>query len=112
MADYVWLITATSSGFGEAIAFEALRRGHKVIATARNSSQLTSLKDAGAAVLDLDVTASDEVLASKFAEANAIYGKITHVANCAGYPLDGSVEEARYIFPGMDAPIDKRLTLA
>ncbi|KAK3329367.1 hypothetical protein B0H66DRAFT_526753 [Apodospora peruviana] len=94
MTDYVWFITATSSGFGEAIAFDALRRGHKVIATARDSSKLDKLRAAGAAVMDLDVTCDEETLAAKLAEANAIYGKITHVASCAGYILEGTVEEA------------------
>ncbi|KAH8899330.1 NAD(P)-binding protein [Thozetella sp. PMI_491] len=94
MADYVWLITATSSGFGKAIALEALRRGYKVVATARDSSQLAELQSAGAAVLDLDVTASDETLTAKFSEVRAIYGKITHVINPAGYPLCGPVEAA------------------
>ena len=97
MVEYVWLITGTSSGFGKAIANEALRRGHKVVATARNSSGLGDLKAAGAAVMDLDVTADDKVLAAKFVEANAIYGKITHIANCAGYALTGAVEEASYV---------------
>ncbi|KAK5663680.1 hypothetical protein OQA88_4111 [Cercophora sp. LCS_1] len=94
MADSVWLITGASSGFGNSIALEALQRGYKVIATARNSSKLGSLEAAGAATLNLDVTSSDEVLAAKLAEANTIYGKITHVINCAGYLLEGAVEEA------------------
>ncbi|KAK3394488.1 hypothetical protein B0H63DRAFT_461069 [Podospora didyma] len=94
MSDYVWFITGASSGFGEAIAQEALRRGHRVIATARNSSKLTALKEAGASILDLDVTSDDETLAAKLKEANAVYGKITHVANCAGYILEGTIEEA------------------
>ncbi|KAK0657468.1 hypothetical protein B0T16DRAFT_401765 [Cercophora newfieldiana] len=94
MSDYVWFITAAASGFGEAIAFEALRRGHKVIATARNSAKLSVLKAAGAAVMDVDVTSDDETLAAKLSEANAIYGKITHVVNAAGYILVGAIEEA------------------
>jgi NADP-dependent 3-hydroxy acid dehydrogenase YdfG len=95
MSDFVWFITATSSGFGKAIALEALRRGHKVIATARNSAKLGELKAAGAAVMDLDVTSDDKTLAAKFAEANAIHGRITHVVNAAGYILVGAIEEAR-----------------
>jgi NADP-dependent 3-hydroxy acid dehydrogenase YdfG len=95
MSDYVWFITATSSGFGKAIAFEALRRGHKVIATARNSAKLSELKAAGAAVMDVDVTSDDETMAAKLSEASAIYGKITHVVNAAGYILVGAIEEAR-----------------
>jgi len=94
MTDNVWFITAASSGFGQAIAREALKRGQKVIATARQSSKLTELKAAGAVVMDLDVTSNEKTLDSKFAEANAIYGKITHVVNCAGYILEGAIEEA------------------
>ncbi len=95
MGDYVWFITGASSGFGRAIALEALNRGHKVIATARNSAKLEDLKKAGAAVMDVDVTANEETLVGKLAEANAIYGKITHVANAAGYIFQGTIEESR-----------------
>ncbi|KAH8905938.1 NAD(P)-binding protein [Coniochaeta sp. PMI_546] len=90
----VWFITATSSGFGKQIALEALSRGHRVIATARNSSKLTLLESKGAAVLDLDVTADQATLDAKLKEAAAIYGKLTHVVNAAGYILVGAVEEA------------------
>ncbi|KAK0731194.1 hypothetical protein B0H67DRAFT_549003 [Lasiosphaeris hirsuta] len=94
MSDMVWLITGASSGFGKAIALEALRRGHKVVATARNSAKLSDVKQAGAAIMDLDVTSDEETLTAKLAGANAIYGKITHVANAAGYLLEGTIEEA------------------
>ncbi|KAM0251892.1 hypothetical protein ACHAQJ_007954 [Trichoderma viride] len=94
MSDSVWFITGASSGFGKCIAEEALRRGHKVIATARKVSTIQQLHLAGAAVLELDVTADDQTLAAKLEEANRIYGKITHVINCAGYILEGAVEEA------------------
>lgn len=93
MSSPVWLITATSSGFGKQIALEALSRGHKVIATARDSSKLTPLKSKGASILDLDVTADEATLAAKFAEAAVIHGKLTHVVNAAGYILVGAVEE-------------------
>lgn len=94
----VWLITGSTSGFGQAIAREALARGHHVIATARrgaSAGRLEALRAAGAAVLDLDVTADEASLAAVFAEAAAVHGRITHVANCAGYILEGTVEEAR-----------------
>lgn len=91
----VWLITGASSGFGEAIAREALARGHKVIATARSATKLASLHSLGATTLSLDVTASEAGLAATVKEAAAAYGgRITHVANCAGYILEGAVEEA------------------
>lgn len=90
----VWFITAASSGFGKQIALEALSRGHKVIATARDSSKLSLLKSKGAAVLDFDVTADQATIDARLKEAAAIYGRLTHVVNPAGYILVGAVEEA------------------
>jgi NAD(P)-dependent dehydrogenase (short-subunit alcohol dehydrogenase family) len=90
----VWLVTAASSGFGKQIALEALSRGHKVIATARDSSKLSLLKSKGAEVMDLDVTASQEVLNAKLKEAAAFHGRLTHVVAAAGYIFVGAVEEA------------------
>ena len=48
------------SGIGREIALEALRRGDKVIATSRGSSQhkLSDLKILGATTMELDVTSS------------------------------------------------------
>lgn len=95
MSNPVFLITATSSGFGRAIALEALKRGHSVIATARDASTLTDLQSRGASVLSLDVTSSESVLSAKLAEAAAIHGgRITHVVNAAGYIFAGAIEEA------------------
>ena len=90
----VWLITAASSGFGKQIALEALARGHRVIATARDSSKLTLLKSKGAAVMDLDVTSPQHVLDAKLAEAAAVHGRLNYVVAAAGYILVGAVEEA------------------
>jgi hypothetical protein len=104
MSDLVWLITGASSGFGKYIATEALRRGHKVIATARKISSVEQLRVAGAAVLEIDVTWDDKIIAAKVEEANHIYGKITHVVNCAGYILEGAVEEAKYAFHPFSYP--------
>jgi NAD(P)-dependent dehydrogenase (short-subunit alcohol dehydrogenase family) len=39
----VWLITGASRGLGRAFAEEALRTGHRVLATARNSEHLIDL---------------------------------------------------------------------
>lgn len=95
MSDPVFFITGASSGFGESIAVEATKRNYKVIATARQSMKIRHLKDAGAEVMDLDVTADEATLAAKLKEANSIYGKITHVINAAGYVLEGALEESR-----------------
>jgi NADP-dependent 3-hydroxy acid dehydrogenase YdfG len=91
----VFLITGASSGFGEAIAHDALARGHHVIATARSTTKLSALEAAGATVLALDVTSDEATLNEIFRAAHAVHGRITHVVNCAGYLLEGAVEEAR-----------------
>jgi len=89
----VWFITGSTSGFGKYIALEALSRGHKVIATARNTSKLSELQAAGADILSVDVTAPLDELKSKAAEAHAIHGSITYLINSAGYILEGAIEE-------------------
>ena len=91
----VFLITGAGSGFGEAIAHEALARGHHVIATARSTAKLSALKSTGATVLALDVTSDEATLDGVLRSAHAVHGRITHVVNSAGYVLEGAVEEAR-----------------
>ena len=90
----VWLITATSSGFGKEIALNALKRGHKVIATGRSVNNLTDLKEAGAYILKLDVVAPLDDIKKVAEEANGKYGRIDILVNAAGYILEGAIEEA------------------
>ncbi|KAI5369411.1 Putative short-chain dehydrogenase/reductase SDR, NAD(P)-binding domain superfamily [Septoria linicola] len=94
MAPLVFLISAASSGFGKGIALEALARGHKVIATARQKSRLSDLEARGATTLSLDVTQPLPELHSIVAEAHAIHSRIDILVNPAGYILEGSLEEA------------------
>lgn len=56
----VWLITGISSGFGTQFVHSILARGDKVIATARTPEKIQHLEAAGAAVLRLDLTHSEE----------------------------------------------------
>ena len=56
MAPLVFLVSAASSGFGKGIALEALARGHKVIATARQKSKLSDLEARGATTRKLQQT--------------------------------------------------------
>jgi len=93
MAPRVWFITGCSSGFGEQLALEALSRGDKVIATARNPSKLDSLKKAGANVMALDVTAPLEELQASATEAYRVYNRIDVLVNNAGYIMQGALEE-------------------
>jgi len=91
----VWLITGTSSGIGRELVLAALSRGEHVIATARARSihTLAPLKEMGAAILELDVTAPLEKLESIASEAVKIYGKVDVLVNNAGvYNAPGPVE--------------------
>lgn len=93
----IWFVNGASSGFGKAIAAEVLHRGHRVIATARKTSTMADLGKAGAFLLALDVTSDDDIVAAKVKEASAVYGGITHLVNCAGYQLEGMIEESRQV---------------
>lgn len=85
MPQLTWLVTGTSSGFGEQFVHSILERGDNVIATARQASErLSLLKNAGAAIFDLDVTAPQSKLDAKVKEALEIYGRIDVLVNNAG----------------------------
>ncbi|KAF5631120.1 oxidoreductase yusz [Fusarium tjaetaba] len=89
-----WFITGCSSGFGEALVRQLRSAGDNVIATGRNAdTKLSHLKETGAAILELDVSSSPEIIKSKIDEAWSIYDGIDVVINNAGYILSGAVEE-------------------
>lgn len=81
MAPKVFLVTGSSSGFGAEYVKEALKRGDKVIATARDVSKLDHLKELGAATMQLDITVSQEELDAKAKEALSIYGGLDVLIN-------------------------------
>ncbi|CAM1504865.1 Fc.00g024560.m01.CDS01 [Cosmosporella sp. VM-42] len=89
----VWFITAASSGFGHEIALIALKRGHKVIATARNPSRIQDLADAGADTLAFDVTAPLSDIEAIAKNVFAKHGRVDYLINAAGFILEGAVEE-------------------
>ncbi len=77
---------------------DAMSRGDKVIATGRKSqTRLVHLKEAGASILELDVTASQAELDAKAKEAIAIYGHIDVLVNNAGYVQTGLIEATTYV---------------
>jgi len=92
MSGNVWFITGASSGFGKAIAEEALARGDSVIAASRRATSLTDLGSRGALLLDLDATSDDEIINAAFQKGIDKYGKITHFINAPGYLIEGPAE--------------------
>ena len=89
----VWLITGTSSGFGRAVAEAALGHGDRVVATARDPSQLSDLgADDGVHVIALDVTDPEQRL-SAVDQAVERFGRIDVLVNNAGRTQVGAVEE-------------------
>ena len=91
----VWLITGASRGLGRAFAEAALKAGHRVLATARNSEHLVDLASKfGESVrtVPLDVTNEEQ---AKYAVDAAIhtFGSLDILVNNAGYGNVGSVED-------------------
>ncbi|BEM33851.1 short-chain dehydrogenase/reductase [Serratia marcescens] len=90
------LITGVSSGFGQALAREALAVGHRVVGTVRNSEALQAF-----AALDtqrafgylLDVT-DDERIDEVVGEIESAVGPIDVLVNNAGYGHEGILEES------------------
>lgn len=95
MTALTWFITGCSSGFGEILVRQLRAAGDNVIATGRNAAtKLAHLKDTGASILDLDVTAPGAEIQAKIDEAWEIYpGGIDIVVNNAGFIVSGAVEE-------------------
>ncbi len=93
MTSLVWLITGCSSGFDQQFVQSLLARGDKVIATGRNIAKLSEIKDSGAHLHQLDVTATQDAIDKSINEALNIYGRIDVLVNNAGYGEFGTVED-------------------
>ncbi|WP_431824153.1 oxidoreductase [Burkholderia sp. F1] len=92
----ILLITGVSSGFGRALAQEALAVGHKVVGTVRSTQakrdfEALSANAAFGRVLDVtDFDAIDGVVS----EIEASVGPVDILVNNAGYGHEGIMEEA------------------
>lgn len=92
----VILITGVSSGFGLALAQEALADGHRVIGTVRNEHAkhaFDALSPGRSEARVLDVTHFD-VIDSVVAEIEDTVGPIDVLINNAGYGHEGVMEES------------------
>ena len=90
------LITGVSSGFGRALAQEALAMGHRVVGTVRNEQAREEFKalaggDATGRLLDVtDFDAIDGVVA----DIEKTVGPVDVLVNNAGYGHEGILEES------------------
>jgi NAD(P)-dependent dehydrogenase (short-subunit alcohol dehydrogenase family) len=92
----ILLITGVSSGFGRALAREALAAGHKVVGTVRSAQakrDFESLSANAAFGRVLDVTDFDAI-DGIVAEIEATVGPVDVLVNNAGYGHEGVMEES------------------
>ncbi|WP_337024407.1 MULTISPECIES: oxidoreductase [unclassified Pantoea] len=90
------LITGVSSGFGRALALEALAKGYRVIGTVRNVEAklaFEQLHPQNALAFELDVT-HFAVIDDLIADIEADQGPIDVLVNNAGYGHEGIMEES------------------
>jgi NAD(P)-dependent dehydrogenase (short-subunit alcohol dehydrogenase family) len=89
-----WLVTGSSRGFGREIAEAALRRGDRVLATARNPDQLDALAAFGDAVVPFALDVTDSGGARRAVDAAiSSFGSLDVVVNNAGYAASAAIEE-------------------
>jgi NAD(P)-dependent dehydrogenase (short-subunit alcohol dehydrogenase family) len=94
-AGKVWFITGASRGFGALIARDALKRGDRVVATARNPQQIIDQLGDHPDLLAVKLDVTNEADAAQAVEAAiARFSRIDVLVNNAGYGLLGAVEES------------------
>lgn len=91
----VWFITGASSGFGEEQAKLLLQRGHKVVATSRDVSDVKHFENSypdHCLAVPLDVLEEDQIIAAVDRAKNK-FGRIDVLHNNAGFGSFGALEE-------------------
>lgn len=91
----VWFITGSSTGFGRLLAEELLKRGERVIATARDISKVQDVAQKHpdkARAFALDVTKPPEITSVARQAINS-FGHVDVLVNNAGYGVNGAIEE-------------------
>jgi NAD(P)-dependent dehydrogenase (short-subunit alcohol dehydrogenase family) len=88
---------SSRTGFGRDLTLAALKRGDNVIATARSLSKIQDLREAGADILELDVTSPLDQLHATVKQAVDVHGRIDVVVNNAAYIAVGALEETTWV---------------
>lgn len=88
----VALVTGASSGIGEATVRQLLHQRYRVYAAARRVERMSSLEQAGAHVVALDVT-DDSSMGAAVAHIVQDAGRIDVLVNNAGYGSFGALED-------------------
>lgn len=92
----VWFITGCSTGFGRALALEALQQGNKVGVSARKTEDIQDIINKypeTAIAIKLDVT-NDVEITSATAKMLDQFGRIDVLVNNAGIGYFGAIEES------------------
>jgi NAD(P)-dependent dehydrogenase (short-subunit alcohol dehydrogenase family) len=91
----VWLITGSSRGLGRQLAEAVLTEGHRLLATARDPSQLADLVDRyGDRIRAFALDVTDEQAARDAINAAVeAFGRLDVLVNNAGYGNIGSIED-------------------
>jgi NAD(P)-dependent dehydrogenase (short-subunit alcohol dehydrogenase family) len=95
MKTQVWLITGSSRGLGRAFTEGALKAGHRVVATARDSEHLIDIANTfGESVRTVSLDVTNEAQA-KYAVDTAMeaFGGLDVLVNNAGYGIVSPVED-------------------
>lgn len=90
-----WFITGASKGFGFELTHYLLKKGHRVVASSRNTTSLKTLQEEFAEnllAIEMQVTSESDVN-EKMNLALNHFGKIDVLVNNAGYGLFGTMEE-------------------
>jgi NAD(P)-dependent dehydrogenase (short-subunit alcohol dehydrogenase family) len=85
----VWFITGSSRGIGRALAEAVLAAGHRLVATARNPTQLSDLVERygdRVRAVALDVT-DEQAALTAVQSAVDVFGRLDVLVNNAGYLL-------------------------
>jgi NAD(P)-dependent dehydrogenase (short-subunit alcohol dehydrogenase family) len=91
----VWFITGCSTGFGRQFAVILLKRGYRVVATARDKAKIADIvagSEKNGLALALDVDKQIQIDAAVKA-AEARFGRIDVLVNNAGYGYLSAIEE-------------------